>query len=44
MTTSLPAPPRSVGRGLNLVLAGAALVTTAWACAMTYVLFAWAVA
>ncbi|MFF1506638.1 morphogenic membrane protein MmpA [Streptomyces sp. NPDC058326] len=41
MTTPLSAPPRSAGRGLNLVLAGAGLVALAWVCAMLYVLGAW---
>ncbi|WP_262928292.1 morphogenic membrane protein MmpA [Streptomyces sp. CBMA370] len=44
MTTSLSAPPRSTGRGLNLILAGAALLAVTWVCAILYVLLAWAVA
>ncbi|MFE3068338.1 morphogenic membrane protein MmpA [Streptomyces sp. NPDC059247] len=44
MTTSLSAPPRTTGRGLNLVLAGAALLALGWLCAIVYVLLVWAAA
>ncbi|MEW1697479.1 morphogenic membrane protein MmpA [Streptomyces sp. NPDC093249] len=44
MTTSLSAPPRTTGRGLNLVLAGAVLLALGWLCAIVYVLLGWAVA
>ncbi|MER5963829.1 morphogenic membrane protein MmpA [Streptomyces sp. NPDC002057] len=44
MTTPLSAPPRSAGRGLNLILAGSALVALAWVCAVLYIIVAWAVA
>ncbi|MEU4079206.1 morphogenic membrane protein MmpA [Streptomyces venezuelae] len=44
MTTPLSVPSRSAGRGLNLVLGGAALLALAWACAMVYVLVSWVLA
>ncbi|MER5307393.1 hypothetical protein ABT034_06335 [Streptomyces sp. NPDC002773] len=44
MTTPLSAPPRSAGRGLNLVLVCVGLVALAWSWAMLYVVAAWVLA
>ncbi|CAM5304939.1 morphogenic membrane protein MmpA [Streptomyces tanashiensis] len=41
MTTPLSVPPRSTGRGLTLVLAGAGVLALAWTCAILYVLTSW---
>ncbi|MCZ0982048.1 hypothetical protein O1L60_32565 [Streptomyces diastatochromogenes] len=43
MTTPLPAPPRSTGRGLPLVLATAGVLALAWTCAILYVVADWAI-
>ncbi|MEU2244507.1 MULTISPECIES: morphogenic membrane protein MmpA [Streptomyces] len=44
MTTPLPAPSRSAGRGLTLTLATAGLLALAWVCAMLYVVADWVLA
>ncbi|MFE1547940.1 morphogenic membrane protein MmpA [Streptomyces sp. NPDC058718] len=44
MTTPLPTPSRSAGRGLTLTLATAGLLALAWVCAMLYVVADWVLA
>lgn len=41
MTSPVSAPPRTAGRGMHTLLAGAGLLALAWVCAMVYVVVAW---
>ncbi|MDT9689913.1 hypothetical protein Q5762_16505 [Streptomyces sp. P9(2023)] len=44
MTSPVSAPPRTAGRSMNVLLAGAGLLALAWVCAMIYVVAAWVLA